>query len=259
MSPLSPYQQTQLARYGNHSQASDTELEEMPVEYATGRAEFCGLALHVSESVLIPRVETEELVELALQTVSEKLSIKSTNDFLRIAEVGTGSGAITIALAKHLAPFADRIEITSSDISDEALSIAKKNQAQFLSSTEPRVTFLKSDLLQNYSAQKFELIIANLPYIPSGRIPSLDSSVKNYEPTLALDGGPRGVTLIFKLLDQAIKFLKPSGVVLLEIDETHSIVDFREFAQYFEVEVIQDSFGKNRFARLVFTQQPYRA
>lgn len=271
MSTLSPYQQTQLARYGNPAGISGAQLQQMPVEYATGRAEFCGLALHVSPRVLIPREETEELVELALQTVSEKLSHYTTREILRIAEVGTGSGAVSIVLAKHLSPFKDKLTIVACDVSPEALQIAKQNQAEFLSPSDVEVTFIASDLLKNFdtavvsksadkpapSPQKFAVIIANLPYIPSQRIPSLDTSVKDYEPHLALDGGPRGLTLIYKLLDQSITHLQPNGVVLLEIDESHSIVDFREFGQYFEVEVLQDSFGKNRFARLVFKQQPY--
>ena len=87
----------------------------------------------------------------------------------------------------------------------------------------------------------------------------MESSVREYEPVLALDGGPKGLTQIYSLLDQAVSRLNPKGVVLLEIDDSHSIVDFRQFGQYFEVEVLQDSFNKNRFARLVFSQQAYTA
>jgi release factor glutamine methyltransferase len=258
MTDLTPYQQTQLARYGRVSDISDTDLIDMPVEYATGRAEFCGLPLFVSKDVLIPRIETEELVELALQTVSEKLTSYQTQSTLRIAEVGTGSGAVTVALAKHLAPFAGRVEIIAGDISKAALAVAQKNQQQFLHNQEPKVTFLESDLLKKFHGT-FDMIVANLPYIPTENIKGLESSVRDYEPVLALDGGPRGLTQIYRLLDQAVSRLNPKGVVLLEIDDSHSIVDFQQFGQYFEVEVLQDSFSKNRFARLVFSQQAYTA
>lgn len=254
MSQLSPYQQTQLARYGNPQHFTSEQLATMPVEYATGRAEFCGLPLFVSSDVLIPRIETEELVELALQTVSEKMTHHyPTKQTLRIAEVGTGSGAISIALAKHAAPFASDIEIIAGDISAAALTVAKKNQATFLTPTDCQLKFIESDLLTIFTG-KFSLILANLPYIPTARISQLAASVREHEPQLALDGGPAGLTLIYKLLDQAINYLEPNGVVLLEIDDSHSLVDFRQFAQYFEVSIIQDSFGKNRFAQLLFTQ-----
>lgn len=259
MVALTPYQQTQLARYGNAAGVSSAQLHQMPIEYVTGRAEFAGLALHVSPDVLIPRVETEELVELTLQTVSEKLSYYQTGEFLRIAEVGTGSGAISIVVAKHLAPFKDRVTITAGDISPQALAVAKQNQAEFLSLQDAPLEFIESDLLIKFGAKKFDIIVANLPYIPTERITKLADSVKDYEPHLALDGGTRGLTVIYKLIDQAITHLKPGGVILLEIDETHSIVDFRAWGQYFEVEVIRDSFEKNRFARLVFRQQAYTA
>jgi release factor glutamine methyltransferase len=259
MSPLSPYQQTQLARYGNQAQASAAQLQDMPIEYATGRAEFAGLALHVSPAVLIPRVETEELLGLALEVITEKLHAYQTPHLLQIAEVGTGSGAISIALAKHLHLAQSRVTITAGDISPEALEVARKNQAAFVSPNEPPVQLLISDLLKEFEPHAYDLIIANLPYIPSARIPQLDQSVRAYEPHLALDGGPRGLSLIYRLLDQAITYLKPGGVVLLEVDETHSIVDFRDVAQYFEVTVIQDTLGKNRFVRLTFTQQRFRA
>jgi len=255
---LSPYQQTQLARYGNPRQLSDQELTQLPVEYATGRAEFCGLPLHVSPQVLIPRIETEELVELVLQAVNEQLSSYQTQSILRIAEVGTGSGAISLVLAKHLAPFSKKIMISAGDISPAALAIARKNQAEFLTTQDVPVQFIESDLVHSMPG-KFHLIVANLPYIPSARVAHLDPLVKNHEPHLALDGGSQGLTQIYRLLDQAITHLYPGGIVFLEIDDTHSLVDFRQFGQYFEITVFQDSFGKNRFARLVFKQQPYQA
>ncbi len=257
--PLSPYQQTQLARYGNQAKASTAELEQMPVEYATGRAEFAGLPLHVSPAVLIPRIETEELVELVLQTIAEQLPVYQTAQSLKIAEVGTGSGAISIVVVKHLAYIKHMVTITAGDISQDALAVARQNQTEFLSPNDAPVTFIESDLLKNFDRHAFDIIVANLPYIPTERLRELDHSVTDYEPNLALDGGPRGLTLIYKLIDQAIVHLRPGGVLLLEIDESHSVVDFREFGQYFEVMVIQDSFGKNRFAKLTYIQQPFQA
>ena len=110
--------------------------------------------------------------------------------------------------------------------------------------------WLKSDLFDSYPRSlKFDLIIANLPYIPSDRISKLSASVKNFEPYLALNGGSDGLKLINKLIAQSQSRLKSKGVLLLEIDETHKIKDF-PLPKNFRAEILTDSFGKNRFLRL---------
>lgn len=260
MKQLTPYEQTQLARYGNNGQYPLDEVKDMPIEYVTGVAEFCGLPFRVNTDVLIPRIETEELVELGLQVISEKLPTAHSTSPLTIADVGTGSGAVIVSIAKHLQDFAVKTKLFASDISADALLLAQENAQTFLDLEKQPIRFIESHLLSAYPLDvKFDLIMANLPYIPSSRIEKLDVSVKDFEPKRALDGGPRGLDLIAQLLEQAPKYLQTNGVVLLEIDETHSLPDFQQFAQNFQVSVIQDSFAKNRFVELRYTRHGHTA
>lgn len=171
----------------------------VPLPYLLGHWEFFGLDFQVSPAVLIPRPETELLVEQALLR-------KPTS----IADVGTGSGIIAITLAAKL----PQAQVIASDLSIEALAVAQAN-AQHLGVAE-RVTFIQSDLCEAYPAQKFDLICANLPYIPSADL--TDLPVAQHEPRLALDGGPDGLDLIRRLLQQAHSYLAPQGGLLLEIE-----------------------------------------
>lgn len=240
---LSPYEQTQLAKYGVSPKAIKGAT---PIEYFTGKVTFCGLELLVNPAVLIPRVETEGLVELALQILSELLAQIEPNETLKTLEVGTGSGAITIALDQHLSQAGITYQLTATDISKAAVSVAQSN-AQQLTNQQP--FFITSDLLAKVTGQ-YHLIIANLPYIPSDRIKELDASVKDFEPHLALDGGSNGFSLIKLLLDQAVDHLLPNGHVLLEVDQTHTQNFFDQYTQQFTITYFTDCFDRHRFVRL---------
>ena len=230
-------------------------LEELlntdaPVEYITGHVEFLGLDLLVSPSVLIPRIETEELVELAVNK-SEILGKKNNhNQILQIVDVGTGSGAIAISVAKKFSKLGIAFQITGLDISLDALEIARIN----LQNINPKlpISFIKSDLLAELNDRvnldklgnpdnSIDLIIANLPYIPSARIKILDNSVKDFEPHLALDGGPDGLDLVRKLLKQAEEQLSKNGEILLELDITHTQKKMKEFENKWKVKIIESS------------------
>ncbi len=171
----------------------------VPLPYLLGHWEFFGLDFQVTPAVLIPRPETELLVELALKRRPQA-----------IADVGTGSGIIAITLAVKLSG----AQVVASDLSPEALAVASANAKQH--NVTERITFLQSELLESYSAQRFDLICANLPYIPAGDLENLE--VARHEPRLALDGGPDGLSLIRRLLTQAPRQLAPGGRVLLEIE-----------------------------------------
>jgi release factor glutamine methyltransferase len=218
---LSPYEITHLLRYGYHNldQAAQTS---MPVEYLTGKNEFCGHVFTVSPEVLIPRVETEDLVATAID-VCHTLSGKKRGETLQLADVGTGSGAIAISLSLALQQAHINHHLIASDVSHQALEVAQLN-AQKLKVTSKMIDFLKSDLMQAYSpTTKLDLVIANLPYVPNYRLPFLDESVRLFEPPLALDGGDDGFQLINQLLQQLPRYLDPSGIVLLEADYTHDL------------------------------------
>ena len=177
-----------------------------PLAYILGMREFYGINVFLTPSVLIPRPETEGLVEHAL--FMSMMGMESRE--LVIADVGTGSGAIAINLAIHL-PAA---KIFAVDVADEVLDVAAYNIRSH--GVGDRVTLGIGDLLEGVP-EPVDLIVANLPYIPSDRIPTLQPEVQ-HEPVLALDGGSDGLDLIRRLLTQAENKLKPNGIILLEMD-----------------------------------------
>ena len=181
-------------------------LDGEPLAYIVGRREFYGLDLLVNPDVLIPRPETETLVELALSTAS----MMSRTPRLVVADVGTGCGAIAISLAVHL----PATSIYALDVSEQALDVAHCNAKAH--NVSDRVILRRGNLLEPLPEQA-DIIIANLPYIPSARVPTLQPEVQR-EPWLALDGGPEGLDCVRALFDQAPSKLKGDGAVLLELD-----------------------------------------
>lgn len=175
-----------------------------PIPYITGRAPFFGLELAVSPAVLIPRPETEMLVESAIRWAAAREGRP-----LRMVDVGTGSGAIAVALAAHL----PRADVWATDLSTDALAVAEQN---VLRHTPGRVGLRAGDLLAPV-AGRFDLIAANLPYVTDAEWTALDDGVKWYEPELALKGGPDGLALIRRLLAAAEDRLESRGLILLEI------------------------------------------
>jgi release factor glutamine methyltransferase len=176
-----------------------------PLQHLTGSQEFYGLALRVTRDTLIPRPETELLVEAVLDFA------RTQPANLRILDVGTGTGAIALALATHL-PHA---EITACDISPAALEVARSNAAQH--NLAQRITFVESDLLAQIPAeQPFDIIVSNPPYIPLTDAPTLAPEVRDHEPPTALFAGPDGLDLYRRLIPAAHSALKPNGLLALE-------------------------------------------
>jgi release factor glutamine methyltransferase len=206
-----------------------------PQQYIQGFTEFYKLQFKVTADVLIPRPETELLVDAVIEFSKNKPVI--------ILDIGTGSGNIAISLAKNL----PQVKIIATDLSQEALEIAKENAQAH--GVVDQITFIKSDLLSDiepliHSTNSTSLIIiTNLPYIPTDRINYLDSSVKDFEPFMALDGGKDGFELYRQLFAQINqKGLKPK-LVIGEIDYTHAETALQEAQKYFpkaEVEIKKD-------------------
>lgn len=254
---LSPYEQTHLARYG-FSHININEYGEVPVEYITGKIEFAGYVFDITQDTLIPRIESEELVGLAISELNE---IQVDREEIVVAEVGTGCGAIGISLywewyesvGPHH-PLIKPLTLYLSDISAAALGVARQNVNNLIKDTA-RVHVLESDLLSNYPSEaKFDLIVANLPYIPTDRIKVLDASVKDFEPYIALDGGEDGLKYIRELIVQADKKLNEKGVIILEIDYTHDLSFLKQQLPLnnfnLQLQVREDSFHRTRFAIL---------
>jgi release factor glutamine methyltransferase len=180
-------------------------LKNEPIQYITGQQEFYDLPLKVTPAVLIPRPETEHLVEAVLAHLPHEQP-------LRIADIGTGSGAIAIALAVHL----PQAQITALDLSPEALKIAQTNAET--NAVANRITFLQSDLLAAVvNEAPFDAIVSNPPYIPETDSPTLHPEVRDHEPHTALFSGPKGLDIYRRLIPQAHALLKPNGLIALEI------------------------------------------
>jgi release factor glutamine methyltransferase len=190
-----------------------------PVAYIRGFKEFHGLAFAADPRALIPRPETERLVELAEAEVVERLTAAPRphgTPPIRIADVGTGSGAIGVSLAVALrrrGALAE-IEVLATDDSPDALDLARENAVGH--AVADRVRFVEADLLPPVIVSPFDLVLANLPYIPSATIPTL-AIAASFEPRVALDGGPDGLSLIGRLIARLPEALTDGGVALLEI------------------------------------------
>ncbi len=248
MRHLTPYEYTQLSRYG--SQAGIVLSDTVPIEYVTGKAEFCGLTYAVSPDVLIPRVETEQLVEHTLQETTALLSTDPAAT-VHIVEIGTGSGAISITLAKHLSTYRERVYITAGEYSFAALEVARHNQAKLCTSQDCSLTLVHSNLLHSIPlATPPSVVVANLPYIPTHRLNELDKSVKDHEPREALDGGPDGFVLIHKLLHEALALTNVQTRFVLEVDDTHTELFWQQqtdLTSHYTAQFIPDFQGKQRF------------
>ena len=179
-----------------------------PLAYITGRREFWSLDFHVTPAVLIPRPETERLVEIVLQLAGELPS----GQRLRIVDIGTGSGAIAVALASELAG----ADIFATDISAAALAVAAENAAS--NRVAGKIEFVHGDLLDGLPADRpFDLIVSNPPYIRRAEIDALEPEVSRWEPRGALDGGLGGLDYYRRIATGAFNYLRPNGAVAVEI------------------------------------------
>lgn len=206
----------------------------MPIEYITRRVQFRDHALAVHRGVFIPRPETEQLVEHIRQSVRRAPA--------RILEIGTGCGPIAISLA-CLYPDA---RLAATDISARALANARENIARH--GLTSRIDLVRCDKYGGITGT-FDLIVANPPYIPRGRLASLPRSVRDFEPRAALDGGERGVEFVEQLIDQGRSYLAAGGIMAFEIDEdaTCLLRTFLEADHFRPYAIRRDLSGRDRF------------
>lgn len=216
-------------------------VAHVPTAYLTERREFYSLSFAVGPGVLIPRPETERLVETAIAMARATLK---TQGRASLVDVGTGSGAIALSIAKHV----PALRVLATDISPAALAIADLNAKRLR--LAGRVTFLLGDLLAPV-AEPVDLIVANLPYIPSSMIDGLAPEIRDYEPRVALDGGPDGLRLIDRLLSDAAWKLNPDGAMILEIqfDQAAAVSGLvQEHIPSARVEILKDLARHDRIA-----------
>lgn len=199
----------QLAQYDDLLQR---RAEGVPVQYLTGQQEFWGLAFEVNPGVLIPRPETEHLIEVALDRLGHRRDAP-----LRIADVGTGSGCIAVALAREFL----QAQIVATDISPAALAVAGRNAARH--AVQDRTSLVHTNLLHSYlaasepQAPPFDLIVSNPPYVGRADQPHLQREVIAHEPHQALFSGEHGLDLYPQLIAQAARLLRPGGLLIVEL------------------------------------------
>lgn len=190
-------------------QLAKRRLKGEPFAYIVGYKYFCGLKFLINKHVLIPRPETEWLVEQATQIIKNKLN--QTVNEIKVLDMGTGSGCIAVSLAKHFAK-QKRVQLTASDVSVKALAVAKQNAKQH----KVKINFVQSNLFQRYFG-RFDVVIANLPYIPLKDYKKLKATLR-FEPALALHDKTNSFVLYKKFLKQLPDHLRKNAVVLLETD-----------------------------------------
>jgi len=218
----------------------------IPLAQILGRQSFYGLDFFVNEDILIPRADTECLVDLVLEDYAD-LAKQAGSSSLNILDLCTGSGCIGISVAKHL-PYQELLLV---DLSEKALAVAKKNAEKHLGEN---VTLLQSDLLTGVQGKKFSLLLSNPPYIVSRVIPGLDREVSEYEPKMALDGGEDGLVFYRRIAKEAKAVLLPGARLYLEIgyDQGESVKDIFQKEGYEAVEVFPDLAGNPRVLRGIF-------
>lgn len=205
----------------------------IPLQYIINKQNFYGLDFYVDESVLIPRYDTENIVDRIVKDCKE-------NKCLSVLDLCTGSGCIAVSLKKN-----GFEKVYAADISDKALAVAKHNAK--LNNAD--IIFLQSDLYENFPKEiRFDIIVSNPPYISTDKIAELETQVKDFEPKLALDGGKDGLDFYKKILKLSKDFINKSGRLYLEIgyDQAKEVVDLAKKEGYYNIQIIKDLSGRDR-------------
>ena len=227
-------QEIEKEKEEEYKQKIEQILQGMPLQYITNSQEFMKLNFFVNENVLIPQPDTEVLVE-------EVIKIAQIESKTKILDICTGSGCIGVSLAYYL----KNAKITMSDISKNAIEIAKKNAKK--NKVLEQTNFIKSDLFENIK-EKFDIIVSNPPYIETDVIKNLSKQVQN-EPKIALDGGEDGLLFYRKLISEAPNFLNDNGYLCMEIgyDQKEKVIELAKQEEVFsKIEAIKDLSGNDR-------------
>jgi release factor glutamine methyltransferase len=212
-------------------------LKGRPIAYIVNNREFMGLDFYVEEGVLIPRPDTEPLVEEVIELVKGKENLK-------IVDIGTGSGAITVSLAKYIKD----CQVYSLDISDKALSIGLKNAIS--NNVEDKINFIKSNIFSGIEDKGLELdvIVSNPPYIRRADIETLHTQVKDYEPYIALEGGEDGLNFYRDITRESVKYLKDKGILAFEVghDQAEDVSEILKHNGYTNIYTKKDLQGIDR-------------
>ncbi len=234
---------------GMEDELSDSDLSALeksrqrrlcgePIAYITGERGFYQCIFKVSKDTLIPRADTEILVESAIQDIKDRLS---TEPVLRILDLCCGTGCIGISVAKALADRFTKIELTLADLSDGALAVCRENVSNLVTEGNIKTEVLKSDLFSSLTRTDYNVLLSNPPYIPAYVVPTLERQVQ-FEPLMALDGGADGLDFIRAIAAGASRFLVPGALIQMEIgyDQGPDASLILAEEGYREVSVIRD-------------------
>ena len=209
-----------------------------PVAYIVGNREFMGLDFFVKEGVLIPRPDTETLVEEIIELCKNK------NEEINIVDIGTGSGAITVSLAKYI----ENSRVISLDISDIPLEVGKINAVN--NDVDYKIEFIKSDVFSGIknTGKKFDIIVSNPPYIPRKDIETLHTQVKDYEPYNALEGGEDGLDFYRQITEESVEYLNQGGILAYEVghDQAEDVSKIMKHHGYDRIYTKKDIQGIDR-------------
>lgn len=210
----------------------------IPLQYITGHQEFMSLDFSVSTSVLIPRHDTEALVEEVMLHANE---LSTTDGEISILDIGTGSGCIAVSLAYYIKD----CTVTAVDISEKALEMARLNAVKL--GVYGKTVFRLSDLFENVEKRNYDIIVSNPPYIPKEEIAGLNRQVKAYEPLTALDGGPDGLSYYRYIIKNSADFLKPEGLLAFEVgyNQAANVQDMMN-GSFHNIKIIKDLSGIDR-------------
>ena len=216
---------------GQLKEAVEKRINHIPVQHIIGETEFMGLTFKVNDKVLVPRLDTEILVDEVVKYVGD--------DFVKVLDMCTGSGCIAITVSD----MCDNATVVGSDISKDAIEIAQENNK--LNQTD--VTFVESDLFENIDGL-FDVIISNPPYIKTEEIDHLQEEVRLHDPKLALDGGESGLDFYRRIISDSKKYLKTNGMIFFEIgfDQAQEVSDILKKNGYHDIVVKKDLSGLDR-------------
>ena len=213
--------------------AMNKRLKHIPVGYIFGKTEFFGRNFYVDENTLIPRIDTEILIETVLPYIN---NLKQEKNDISILDIGTGSGIIAITIQKETS-----LNVTAVDISENALKIAKKNAENL----DAKIEFIYSNLFENLKNRQFDFIVSNPPYIKTAVIDELEPEVKGNEPILALDGGIDGLKFYKEIISNSKNYLKLNGMLFFEIgyDQANEVKELLQ--KDFEEITIKKDYSNN--------------
>ena len=219
-----------------------------PVAHILGHREFWSLDFKITPDVLIPRPETETLIETLLKLQAKLNAEASTGQVRRLLDIGTGSGIIAVVAAREITD----CRVTATDLSPDALVVARENADTH--DVSDQINFIQGDLFAEVPETLYDFIVSNPPYIETKRLPDLMPDVRNFEPIAALDGGVDGLDFYRRIISKASDYLKEGGWLVFEIDETQAEAVSRLFCaedKYETVNVTKDYSGYDRvvFAR----------